>query len=194
MTEPIIKKINQKTQQELQKIDQQFQAHEASVKSMTLDKTNEVPLQEVDPQIKLSQREIEKSKQIYLKPKRSISCRDKFNEAYRDEYNFRKEHVQFIAENRELKGDMIELWTRPYGGLSAEFWEIPSNVPVWGPRYLAEQIRRKTYTRFVMTMASTAQDGMGQYYGSMAAETKIARLTAEPVTNQKSIFMGAVGF
>jgi len=194
MTETKIRKVNPVVQNELDKVEKQFDGFESQVKSMTLDKTNEAPIAEVEPQTKLSSREIEKSKQIYLKPVRTISVRDKFNEAYREEYNFAKEYVQFVAENRELKGDKIEIWTRPYGGIPAEYWEVPSNVPVWGPRYLAEQIRRKIYTRFVMAQIPANQDGMGRYYGTMAAETKIARLTCEPVTTRKSIFMGAASF
>ena len=41
--------------------------------------------------------------------------------------------------------EKIEIWTRPYGGIPAEYWEVPSNKPVWGPRYLAEQIKRARY-------------------------------------------------
>jgi len=59
--------------------------------------------------------------------------------------NFQKEYVQFIAENKEIIGETIEIWTRPFGGMPAEFWKVPVNKPVWGPRYLAEQIKRCYY-------------------------------------------------
>jgi len=35
---------------------------------------------------------------------------------------------------------------------------------------------------------------MGQYYGSMAVETTVNRLDAIPVSDRKSVFMGASGF
>lgn len=181
--------------QELEKAKGQFDAFDQNIKDMTMDRMNLAPKEEVEPQTKLSSRELEKTKQTYLKPEKTIASQDRFNEKFRKQYEFDKEYVQFIAENKELIGEAIELWTRPYGGMSAEFWRVPANTPVWGPRYLAEQIRRKFYHRLVMKQNQSAgQDGMGQYYGAMAADTTIARLTAEPVSTKKSIFMGATSF
>jgi len=180
------------SQTELDKVEKQFDAFDQSVKEMTMDRMNQAKVQEVEPQTKLSAKEIERSKAIYLKPDKTISVRDKFNEKFREEYNYAKEYVQFIAENREIKGDLIELWTRPYGGIPAEFWKVPPNKPVWGPRYLAEQIRRKFYHRLVMQQNQmSGADGMGQYYGVMAVDTTIHRLTCEPVTTSKNIFMNS---
>lgn len=175
---------------EMEKLEKQFDKFDGEVKQMTLDRMNMAPSQEVEPQTKLSSREIEKSKDIYLKPKKSISCRDKFNEDYREQYNFQKEYVQFIAEHKEIIGESIDLWTRPFAGMPAEEWDVPVNKPVWGPRYLAEQIRRKFYHRLVMQPTVNSHDYSGQFYGTMAADVKIQRLTAEPVTSSKSIFMG----
>ncbi len=195
MTERKPKLSNSLAHQELEKAKEQFDAFDDNIKEMTMDRMNLAPKQEVEPQTKLSSRELEKTKQIYLKPEKVIGSQDRFNEKFRSQYEFDKEYVQFIAENKELIGESIELWTRPYGGMSAEFWRVPANTPVWGPRYLAEQIRRKFYHRLVMKESRSAgQDGMGHYYGSMAADTTIARLTAEPVSSRKSIFMGATSF
>jgi hypothetical protein len=129
-----------------------------------------------------------------LKPKRTIGCRDKFNEAYREQYNFDKEYVKFIGENKEIIGENIEIWTRPYGGMPAEMWEVPVNTPVWGPRYLAEQIKRKFYHRLIMKQNVVSSDGIGQMYGQMAVDTTVPRLDARPVSTHKSVFMGAVNF
>ena len=178
-------------QSELDKVEKQFEKFEQDVKNLTMDRMNEAPKEEIEPQTKLSSKEIEKSKDIYLKPDRTVSCRDKFNEKYRNDYNFSKEYVQFIAEHKEIVGETIEIWTRPFPGMPAEFWKVPVNKPIWGPRYLAEQIRRKTYHRLVMQQNSiTGSDGIGQYFGTMVADTTIARLTAEPISTRKSIFMG----
>ena len=108
---------------------------------------------------------------------------------------FSKEYVHFIAENKEIIGEAIELWTKPYAGLPAEYWRVPVNKPVWGPRYLAEQIKSKFYHRLVMQQnVVTGGDHMGQYYGSMAVDTTVQRLDAYPVTSKKSVFMGANSF
>ena len=141
-----------------------------------------------------SAEQIAKAKEIYLKPIRAISCRDKFNEEFRAAYNFDKEYVQFTAENKEIIGESLDLWTRPYAGMPAEEWKVPVNKPVWAPRYVAEQIKRKYYHRLVMQDRPTSADGMGQYYGSMAVDTTVQRLDAHPVNQKKSVFMGASGF
>jgi hypothetical protein len=52
------------------------------VKKMTLDRMNQAPKEDIEPQTKLSQSDIEKSKDVYLKPLRTIGSREKFNEKY----------------------------------------------------------------------------------------------------------------
>ncbi len=181
-----------KKNDELAKAKEQIDQFEESVKNLTMDRMNTAPQEDVEPQTKLSQREIEKSKDIYLKPERAIADRQKFNEDYRKDWEFEKEYVQFIAEHKELIGEVIEIWTHPRGGIPAEFWKVPTNKPIWGPRYLAEQIRKCKYHRLKSEQSQfTNSDGMGQYYGSMVVDTTVARLTAEPVSSRKSVFMGS---
>jgi hypothetical protein len=186
---------NSESQKELDKAEQQFQKFDDNVKEMTLDRMNQAPKEDVEPQTKLSQKDIEKSKDIYLKPFRTVSCREKFNEKFRERYEFDKQYVQFIAENKEIIGEDLEIWTRPYAGMPAEYWKVPTNKPIWGPRYLAEQIKRKYYHRLVMKQnVMTEANTVGQMYGAMAVDTTIQRLDAHPVSDRKSIFMGAVNF
>jgi len=185
---------NSASTKELDKAQSQFDAFDQNIKDLTMDRMNMAPKQETEPQTKLSQKEIEKTKDIYLKPKRTIGCRDKFNENYREQYNADKEYVRFIAENKEIIGEKIEIWTRPYSGMPAEMWEVPVNTVVWGPRYLAEQIKRKYYHRMTMQQNIVSQEGFGQMYGQMAVDTTIQRLDARPVSSNKSVFMGAVNF
>lgn len=179
------------TEKELDKAKGQFDEFETSIKEMTMDRLNETPKEEVEPQTKLSQREIAKTKDRYLKPKTVISCREKFNEKYREDFNFKKEYVHFIAEHKELIGENIEIWTKPFAGVPAEEWAVPTNKPVWGPRYLAEQIKRKFYHRLVMKEENISSNSVGTMFGKMAADTTIQRLDAQPVNDRKSIFMGA---
>jgi hypothetical protein len=181
-------------EQELDKAEEQFKKFDEEVKEMTMDRLNATPKQDVEQQTKLSQKDLEKSKDIYLKPITSIGCKEKFNEKYRESYEYDKQYVQFIAENKEIIGEDIELWTKPYAGIPAERWKVPVNKPLWGPRYLAEQIKRKFYHRLVMKDSVTSNEGAMQYYGTMAADTTIQRLDAHPVSSRKSIFMGANNF
>jgi hypothetical protein len=178
---------------ELNKAEEKFEQFEQEVKSLTHDRMSATQKQEVEPQTKMSQTEIERSKEIYLKPKRTLSSREPFNETYREDYNFAKEYVQFIAENKEIIGETIDLWTKPFAGMPAEEWDVPVNKPVWGPRYLAEQIKRCSYHRLTMQdKAITGVDGMGTYYGNMVVDSTIQRLDAIPVSTRKSLFFGKV--
>jgi hypothetical protein len=180
---------------ELEQIDMQFKEFDNQVKDLTMDRMNEAPKLEVEPQTKLSQKEIDKNNQLYLKPKRAIGSREKFNEKYREDYNFKKEYVNFTAENREIIGETITLWVKPFAGMSAEEWEVPVNKPVWAPRYVAERIKGCSYHRLQMQEnIATASDGMGKYYGQMVVDTTVQRLDALPVSSRKSIFMGANSF
>lgn len=182
-------------QKELDKAEKQFEAFDQNVKDLTLDRMNTAPKEDVEPQTKIAQKDLEKKKDVYLKPERSINSGQKFNEKFREQFEFDKQYVQFVAEHKEIIGENIEVWTRPYGGMNAEFWRVPSNKPVWGPRYLAEQIKKCSYHRLTMQQNQTiGGDSMGQYYGALAVDTTIQRLDANPVTTRKSIFMGVTNF
>lgn len=197
-------KIAASAQKELDKVEEQFKAFDENVKSMTMDNLNKAPKEEVEPQTKTSQKDASKSKEIWLKPKRSLppgtdpktGKREEFNEKFRTEYEYQKEYVCFIAENREIVGETIaDMWTKPFPGMNCESWDVPVNKPVWGPRFLAEQIKRCRYVRIIMDQKkTTAADGMGTYYGAIAADTIVQRMDAHPVEQRKSIFMGAANF
>ena len=161
-----------------------------SIKDLTMDRMNEAPKEESEPQTKLSQRELQNSKDHYLKPIKSIGTSQKFNERFREDYERDRTYVNFVAENKEIIGENIEIWTRPYGGMAAEFWQVPVNKSVWGPLYLAEQIKRKFYHRLTMKEDTiTSSDGRGSYFGQMVADTTIPRLEARPVSSAKSVFL-----
>jgi hypothetical protein len=179
-------------EKEVDKLQKQFDEFDNQVKELTQDRMNAAPKEEQEPQTKLSGKQLDNSSKIWLKPKRTVMGRDKFNERFREAYNFSKEYVQFIAENKEIIGESIQLWTRPFGGMPAEEWDVPVNKPVWGPRYLAEQIRKCQYHRMRMEQnTSVGADGIGSYFGSMIVDITVPRLTAEPVSPRRSIFMGA---
>ena len=187
-------KLNASAQKELDRAEKQFDQFEQEVKTLTQDVSVRGPIKEAEPQTKLSQKEIEKMNGLQLKPDKWVSDNQKFNERFREDWNFQKEMVNFIAENIECKGDTIEIWTHPFGGVGAEFWKVPVNKPVWGPRYLAEQIKKNGYNRMVMTNTTTNVDGHGTYYGGLAVDSFVKRIDANPVAQRKSVFMGSGGF
>lgn len=195
---------NTLSERELDKAQEQFEHFDSQVKEMTMDRMNNAPKEELEPQTKLSSNDLRKAPDIYLKPLKTLIAVDqktgnaqKFNEKFREEYNFAKEYVQFIYEHNEIKGEKLELWTRPFPGMPAEYWEVPANKPVWGPRYLAEQIRRCYYHRLTMQDSQQSHLAAGEnfkMYGSLAVDATIQRVDARPVTSRRSVFMGAGGF
>lgn len=197
-------KVSNHSQRELDKAEVQFQKFDEEVKTMTLDRLNETPREETESRMRLSSKEVEKKNGTYLKPITSFDpaanprtglVTEKFNEKFRAEYNFQKEYVNFSAHNNEIIGEDIEIWTKPFPGMPAEQWKVPVNKPVWGPRYLAEQIKRKFYHRLVMNENRISHSsGEGQYFGTMSVDTTIPRLDCHPVSDRKSIFMGAASF
>lgn len=180
--------------QELDKAEKQFEAFDNQIKEMTLDRMNVAPKEDSEPQTKIAQRDLDKHKDVYLKPSKSIGSKEKFNEDYRSDYNFSMEYVNFIAENKEIIGETLEFWTKPFAGMPAQYWQVPTNKPLWAPRHVAERIKGCKYHRLVMQQTPTNSDGYGQYYGTMAADTTIQRLDAIPATKTRSVFMGANSF
>lgn len=179
---------NSQAQQELDRAEAQLEAFEQNAKSLTLDQTRSAPREETESVTKLSQAEIEKMKEIYLKSNRSIASTEKFNEKFRDQYNYEKEYVRFIADHNEVKGDIIELWIKAFPGQPAEFWQIPTGKPVWAPRYVKDRINSCEYSRWVMEDRPTDSGGGIQYYGAMKVETLVKRLEARTVEQKKFFY------
>ena len=182
-------------EKELDKAQAQFEVYDQNIKDLTLDRMNAAPKLETEPQTQISQADRDKMKDVYLKPTRTIGSKEKFNENYRKDYEYDKEYVQFEAENKEIIGETIDIWTKPYAGMPAEYWRVPTNKPIWGPRYLAEQIKRANYHRLVMQQTlTTGADQAGQYYGAMAVDSIVQRLDSRPVSTKRSVFMGSRTF
>lgn len=183
--------LNTEGQKELDKVEERIaQSIEPveSLKAIPVDRiNNESALNEIrdyEPQTKISNREANRSDAIYLKPSRSIGCKAKFNEKFRAKWDHQKQYVRFIAENNEIIGEKIEIWTKPFAGVPYEFWEVPVNRPVMGPRHLAEQIATRTYRRLKMQEGTmTGTDGMGTYYGALQVAEVKHRLDARSVGN-----------
>jgi hypothetical protein len=186
---------NSASQKELDRAEKQFDRFQEEVSSLTLDRMNQAPPQDREQQTKLSSKELSKKEALYLKPVRAIGSKEKFNEAHRSDYEHAMERVEFVAENYEIIGEDIELWTKPFPGMDAEWWKVPTNRAVNGPRHLAERIKGCVYHRLEMKEGRVnASDSMGTYYGTMVADSTRQRLDAFPTNTKKSVFMGASGF
>lgn len=181
--------VNSQGAQELEKLQNKFDDFNQQIKDLSVDNLNTAPMLEQEPQTKIASSDRDKIKDIYLKPKHTISCKEKFNERFREAYEFDKQYVCFEAENKEIIGETIELWTKPYAGVPAECWPVPTNKPVWGPRYLANQIANCKYHRFVMQDGMIGSDYAGSYHGHMVAKNTVQRLDAKPSSTKRQFSM-----
>lgn len=190
-------KQNISSKEQLQEAEKQFDKFSATIADLTKDRLDATPLEQVEPQTKLSTQEMKKSTDHYLKPIKAFppgqhpktGKYETFNEKFRSQWEFDKQYVRFVAENHEIIGETIDLWTKPYPGVNMEEWLVPTNKPVWGPRYLAEQIKRRRYHRLVMQDSHrTGNDFAGTYVGAMVADITKQRLDAHsaPDTTQFS--------
>lgn len=183
-------RLDSEGQVELDKLDDQIESTMKENKEI-MENVSKIKTEERAPQREMSQWEKENAKEIHLKPTRSIADRVKFDEKWRKDFNFDMEEVCFMAENHEVIGEDITLWTKKYPGQPAQEWCIPVNKPVWGPRLLAEQLLNCKYSVFVQKdTAQLGNDYAGSYHGTIAVEKRVERLTARPVTQQKSLFSG----
>ena len=187
---------NSEAEKEIEKAEKQFEAFEQNISDLTHDRLAAAPKLDVEPQTKLSQRERDRLPDMYIKPIRSYPSKEKFNERFRDEYNFMKEYVQSECENRESPGSVIETTIKPYPGCPAEDWRIPVNKPVWIPRYVDERINGSTYSRLEMNGDKEAENASGktvqtvEWQGKMVVDRKVPRLLSLPVNTRRHIYMG----
>lgn len=187
-----------KLEKDLEKAAKEFDAFDENVKAMSLDHMNQAPVKEVESQsdvLKISQKEKDRKGDIYLKPNKSIGCQEKFNEKYREDYEFAIQNVRFECQNIEIIGESVTAWTKPFAGMPAQEWIIPVNTAVWGPRHLAEQLTRCCYHRIRMDEKDiSSADGSMTYLGKITVDETIHRINARPAVDKRSVFMGAANF
>ena len=174
-------------QRELDKAEKQFEEFNDNIKELTTDVTRAAPRTEQEPVHKMSQREMQNADDIYIKPMKSVGDGKKFNEKFREGWDYDKQYIKVKLEHKELIGENIEQWTKPYTGVPAEFWVLPTTKPVWIPRHVANQVKRKYYARLKMDEQTvTGADGTGSYYGKMVVSDTVQRLDCNLVSTSKT--------
>ena len=75
-------KMKSESEKELDKVQAQLDNFSDQVKELTQDRMNEAPKLDVEAQTKISQKQLDKMPEHYLKPIRTIGCKEKFNEKF----------------------------------------------------------------------------------------------------------------
>lgn len=194
-------KLNAEGQRELDKIENKFSEVETQNKEIGYEERLLAPKKEVEPQTKIAQSDLDKMDVPYIKPRRSFPPApnpktgqiEKFNEKFRAEYEYKKQRVEFIAENIEVLGEAPAFWTKPFPGVNAEEWVIPVNRPVNAPLYVKERLEGCGYTVFKSSQSKHTQDGIS-YEGYLEVQERKNRLNAREVPKKRNIYMGNTRF
>ncbi len=182
--------MSQKPKSALDSAQEQFDKFDQNIKDLTMDRMNQKKGEA--PEHKIAQADIAKAPEVYLKPKRMIGSKEKFNENFREQYNKSKEYVHYTVQHEEIKGEVVEFWIKPFPGVPAEEWAIPSGRAVWIPRYVAEHLENNcTYHRLKTQDRPTSIEGGMTYFGSMVVDDLIYRISARPVSTRKLIYLHA---
>lgn len=128
--------MNKKTESLVKSV---VELHE-DMNALTVDKINNTAPapQEIEPQTKLSMREIAKMENIpYCEPVRKLGAFGTLPEKQKRDHERDWEYVKGIFENEVCRGEPIRFWFSKYAGDPDCMWEIPANRPVYVPRMIA---------------------------------------------------------
>lgn len=180
-------KVNSDGQKEINRAQDKFDSFQEEMRKFNPLEAS-APVEEKDPQTRLSTREAKQMDAAYIKPIRSIS-RTNYDKAktYWDEKN-RKHHeedweyVKCIVENYEIIGEAVEVWTAKWGCDPAHFWRVPVNKPIMIPRHLAKQLSKCQYHRLTMDNTTAIEHShVGTITGAIVVDVIKNRIDARPV-------------
>lgn len=172
-------RLNSKAEQELDKVEEQLDAFNDKVKELSAEPAK-LEAKEVEPQVKFSNREINKDAKVIM-PAKTIGRRDKFNEDFRSEFNEMKQRINCIVEHIEQPGALVESWTGPWGGYQCEFWQVPVNTPVNIPKYLAKRLAACNWNILSMDEGQIREStNEGKFYGAPVYKDVRRRIDCRP--------------
>lgn len=185
-------RVDTQGQAQLTAVEENLNATIAQAKEVNpIEARHFAPKLEREEQTKLSSQELRKNIMVLKPVKVLFAVGQKFDEKFRDSYNYDKEYVDFVYEHQEEKGAPLEMWTKPYPGVPAEMWIIPANKSVSAPRYVQKQIDQMNYiTRKYVDKAQVGSDFAGSYHGALEVENVVDRATTREVSKKVNVFMG----
>ena len=181
-------RVNSEGQRELDKAEEQLEGFKKAVEEFNPLEDEKKPV-DIDPQTKLSSKQMKESDAPYIKWTKYISrvnsekWKTYWDEKHRAAHDRDWEYVRVIVENNEIMGSPIEMWTAEYGCDPAHYWTIPVNKPIYIPRLVARKIAKCKYHRLRVENTVTTQEAGGQFYGALVVDNVQRRLNAYPATS-----------
>jgi len=174
---------------EIEKVDLQIDALTQQMSALDQDTINKAPIRETEPQTLMTKAQEKYTDAPVIKPTKSMSAVGKPIPKQAKARKEGWEYVKVIAEHNELIGENIELWINPFAGDPCSYWEIPTNKPIYIPRFLAEHLATRNYHRLKMQDRPATQltaemhsDGMAsQPSGQFVAKETIRRIDCRRV-------------
>jgi hypothetical protein len=114
-------------------------------REMSVDRINEMaPKAEEQPELRLTAKERAAKEGVrYIEPKKRFKGVGKPSDKFAKQRERAWEYVKGVYENRIVSGEPIEFWYN--GNFPGEpdcLWNIPCNVPVYVPRFIAEHLEK----------------------------------------------------
>lgn len=112
-----------------------------SMSGLTVDAIAATPASEVEPIVELTAKQRAQEMGIaYIEPKRKLPAIGKLPEKLKSEHKSAWEYVKGIYENYIVNGEPLSFWYAAYPGDPDCLWEIPANIPVYVPRFIARHL------------------------------------------------------
>jgi hypothetical protein len=112
-----------------------------SMASLTVDSISETPVIEPEIQTKICYKTLAKENNcVYIEPKKRLPALGKLPEKQKIEHENAWKYVKGIYENYIVNGEPLSFWYTEYPGDQDCLWEIPANVPVYVPRFIAKHL------------------------------------------------------
>lgn len=174
--------------EEIAKIDSQINQVQTAMSNLTQDEINKASVVDFQPQTEITRAMKDFTDAPVIKPIKSIPRPGKPIAKEAKDRAWGWEYVRCIAENREVIGETIELWTGKYHGDMADFWQVPVNRPIYLPRHVAKRISECRYHRVKMQdrpmhnlMNEMESTGVSGYSGQLTVVDTRQRLDCRPI-------------
>lgn len=133
---------------------------------LTVDKINEIAPEPTLDELKLTAKQKASDEGvIFVEPKRKFKGLGKLPEKLKREHARAWEYVKGIYENYVVNNEPVRFWHNgDFPGDPDCLWEIPSNKPVYVPRFIAKHLEEcQKYHQFTSIAATSEPAPMNDY-------------------------------